>query len=478
MELGNLKGECQSRIAQVTAFSPRLEQLSAEAGSMGALPSLKDNMVVVSAHHASTLQKLQSREKEVNEALANLEATQLVQSVVEGLEARLATLRNGMVDMPTTQEAVERAQVLCLDIEQTQQASDPAELQKWSQLSSRAREELGTLQCILGSMKDNQVRLEQVERWLDAVQELLSRDATGMGDTESLREELNRCKEHVNEMEQVEGSLKQMGENVNSVQAAALPGLARWGQDKLDECQARWTSLSKQLLSHQERVAESQEKHVNLRKDLAEMQEWMAQVDEEFLMRDFEYKSPEELEASLEEMKRAKEDVVQKEVKVKILKDSINLLVSRTSPTGGGSRQELTSELEGVLANYHKLCDRLKSKCHTLEEVWSCWMELLQYLDMEQSWLNTLEEKLQATENLPESTEAVNEALESLEGVLRHAVNRQISLEQQLQTLRENEQVLQALQESLSQLDHTLTSYLTDRIDAFQLPQEAQVQRT
>lgn len=39
-----------------------------------------------------------------------------------------------------------------------------------------------------------QVRLEQVERWLDAVQELLSRDATGMGDTESLREELNQCK--------------------------------------------------------------------------------------------------------------------------------------------------------------------------------------------------------------------------------------------------------------------------------------------
>lgn len=62
--------------------------------------------------------------------------------------------------------------------------------------------------------------------------------------------------------------------------------------------------------------------------------------------------------------------------------------------------------------------------------------------------------------------------------VLVQAVNRQISLEQQLQTLRENEQALQALQESLSQLDHTLTSYLTDRIDAFQLPQEAQVQRT
>lgn len=147
-------------------------------------------------------------------------------------------------------------------------------------------------------------------------------------------------------MESVEGSLKQMGENVSSVQVAAVPGLAKWGQNKLDECQGRWDTLSKQvrgnlcvctvlcpatqkkhgllfcaysmlhvcftskpdvislqLLSHQERVAESRERQVNLRKDLAEMQEWMTQVDEEFLMRDFEYKSPEELEASLEEMK-------------------------------------------------------------------------------------------------------------------------------------------------------------------------------
>lgn len=62
--------------------------------------------------------------------------------------------------------------------------------------------------------------------------------------------------------------------------------------------------------------------------------------------------------------------MLQKEVKVKILKDSIHLLVSRTSPPGGGSGQELMSELEGVLANYHKLCDRFKSKCHTLEVMW------------------------------------------------------------------------------------------------------------
>ncbi|XP_068198088.1 utrophin isoform X3 [Antennarius striatus] len=515
-ELRGLTGECQARLVQVAALNQQLEHLSAEAGSLGAVPSLKDHIVVVSAHHASTLQQLQNRQQEVNKALASLEAKRLVPSPVEGLEARLATLREGMVDIPSAETAVERAQSLCLEIEQTQQAPDPQELQRWSQLSSKAREELGTLQCILGSMKDNQVHLVEVERWLDAVEEMLSHDASGMNDGENLQEELNQCKEYVNEMESVEGSLKQMGENVSAIQKTAVPGLVKCGQDSLDKCLDRWNSLSKQLLIHQEHVAETQERQINLKKDLAEMQEWMTQVDEEFLMRDFEYKSPEELEASLEEMKRAKEDVLQKEVKVKILKDSIHVLMSRTSPPAGGGRQELTSELEVVLANYHKLCDRFKSKCHTLEEVWSCWMELLQYLEMEQSWLNTLEEKVRATDNLPESTETVNEALESLESVLRHpgdnrtqirelgqtlidggildeliseklevfnsrheqlnhqAVNRQISLEQQLQTLKENEEALQTLQESLSQLDHTLTSYLTDRIDAFQLPQESQ----
>lgn len=48
-------------------------------------------------------------------------------------------------------------------------------------------------------------------------------------------------------MESVEGSLKQIGENVSSVQAAAVPGLAKWEQDKLVECRSKWDELSKQV---------------------------------------------------------------------------------------------------------------------------------------------------------------------------------------------------------------------------------------
>lgn len=54
-------------------------------------------------------------------------------------------------------------------------------------------------------------------------------------------------KEYVSEMESVESSLKQMGENVSAVQATAVPGLASWGQDKLKKCQDRWDLLSKKV---------------------------------------------------------------------------------------------------------------------------------------------------------------------------------------------------------------------------------------
>lgn len=34
----------------------------------------------------------------------------------------------------------------------------------------------------------------EVERWLDAVQEMLSNDATGLGKRDNLQEELTNCK--------------------------------------------------------------------------------------------------------------------------------------------------------------------------------------------------------------------------------------------------------------------------------------------
>ncbi|RMC12816.1 hypothetical protein DUI87_10341 [Hirundo rustica rustica] len=359
-----------------------------------------------------------------------------------------------------------------------------------------------------GVLTDSKV----VQKWMDGVKEFLMTEKAVQGDTEGLQRQLDQCTMFINEMETIEPSLKEMKDVEAALRAQPAVGINTWTKSKLVDCQAQWEKLSKQIISQKNRLSESQEKAVNLKKDLAEMQEWMTQAEEEYLEKDFEYKSPEELENAVEEMKRAKEDVLQKEVRVKILKDNIKMLASKVPSSG----QDLATELNVVLENYQLLCNRIRGKCHTLEEVWSCWIELLQYLDLETAWLNNLEERVKMTGNLPDKLDAVNDALESLESVLRHpadnrtqirelgqtlidggilddiisekleafnaryeelshlAVSRQIALEQQLQTMRETDHMLQVLQESLGDLDRQLTSYLTDRIDAFQMPQEAQ----
>uniref|UniRef100_A0A8C5WLA7 Utrophin n=1 Tax=Leptobrachium leishanense TaxID=445787 RepID=A0A8C5WLA7_9ANUR len=316
----------------------------------------------------------------------------------------------------------------------------------------------------------------------------------------------------VNYMEAAEASVKKLSEVEIALRRYPDTMINTWVQPRLNDQQEQWDKLNKQVIHQMNRLSEAQERAVNLKKDLVEMREWMVQAEEEYLEKDFEYRSPDELENAVEEMKRAKEDVLQKEVRVKILKDNIKTLAAKG--TNGG--QDLTTELKEVLDNYQLLCNRIRGKCHTLEEVWSCWIELLQYLKLETVWLETLEEKIQNTLTLPDKAGSVNEALESLESVLRHpadnrtqirelgqtlidggilddiiseklevfnaryeelshvAESRQIALEQHLQTLRESEHMLQALQESLEELDKQLTTYLTDRVDALRMPQEAQ----
>ncbi|POI32729.1 hypothetical protein CIB84_003519, partial [Bambusicola thoracicus] len=382
----------------------------------------------------------------------------------------------------------------------------------WDKLRLKTSKDVKLLEEITSKLRLFETNSKIVQKWMDGVKGFLLTEKAAQGDTEELQRQLDQCTIFVNEMEKTEPSLKEMKELESALRSQSIAGINTWAKSRLVDCQTQWEKLSKQIISQKNRLSESQEKAVNLKKDLAEMQEWMTQAEEEYLEKDFEYKSPEELENAVEEMKRAKEDVLQKEVRVKILKDNIKMLATKV-PSGG---QELATELNVVLENYQLLCNRIRGKCHTLEEVWSCWIELLQYLDLETAWLNTLEERVQMTENLSDKLDVVNDALESLESVLRHpadnrtqirelgqtlidggilddiisekleafnahyeelshlAVSRQITLEQQLQTLRETDHMLQVLQENLAELDRQLTSYLTDRVDAFQMPQEAQ----
>lgn len=51
-------------------------------------------------------------------------------------------------------------------------------------------------------------------------------------------------------------------------------------------------------------------------------------------------------------------------------------------------------------------------------------------------------------------------------------------LEQSIQSAQEIEKSLHLIQDSLSSIDHQLAVYIADKVDAAQMPQEAQASRT
>uniref|UniRef100_A0A8C4JEE9 Utrophin n=1 Tax=Dromaius novaehollandiae TaxID=8790 RepID=A0A8C4JEE9_DRONO len=542
-----LKDFCQQELTHLVSLSPRLEHLKATCKVLTSQPVppnfIQGSLNVFLDRFKLTSQKLEERHQQLKKetdcqpSQDYLDSLKRLKDMLSELECKQQSLMSGVNDPSEVEKALQQAKTVCETLEaqkpridklaeetkalEKQATSDITKVYKqefrhvqghWDKLKLKITKEVQLLEEITSKFRIFEADSKVIQKWMDGVKDFLMTEKAVQGDSEGLQRQLDQCTKFVNEMEKIELSLKEMKEVESALRSQPIAGVNTWAKSRLVDCQSQWEKLSKQIVSQKNRLSESQEKAVNLKKDLAEMQEWMTQAEEDYLEKDFEYKSPEELENAVEEMKRAKEDVLQKEVRVKILKDNIKMLASKV-PSGG---QDLTTELNVVLENYQLLCNRIRGKCHTLEEVWSCWIELLHYLDLETAWLNTLEERVQMTENLSDKLDAVNDALESLESVLRHpadnrtqirelgqtlidggilddiisekleafnaryeelshlAVSRQIALEQQLQTVRETDHMLQVLQENLAELDRQLTSYLTDRVDAFQMPQEAQ----
>ncbi|XP_075452708.1 utrophin isoform X3 [Ascaphus truei] len=547
LPLQTLKETSQQRLAKLSDMYSRVEGLKKSALSLSSQPKAPSfikvslNSFTDRYHRAKNQgeQQVQQFQKALERQPSQdyLDTRKVLQETLVESQHRLQSPLTGLCDPMAVEKALQQAKNLLQTLDdqkpnidklssgtkslEKRAAEDMAKIymkecrdieEQWSTLKSSHADQVSILEDISSKLRAFEADSKAVQKWVDDAKDFVLNQHTSLDDSEGLQRQLDKCMALVNEMEAVESSLKQMKDVDVALRSQPDTMISTWVQPRLADQQAQWERLSKQVIHQMNRLSESQEKALNLKKDLAEMQEWMTQAEEEYLEKDFEYKTPEELESAVEEMRRAKEDVLQKEVRVKILKDNIKTLAAK-GPAGG---QDLTPELNEVLANYQLLCNRIRGKCHTLEEVWSCWIELLHYLNLETAWLNTLEERVQTSANLPDKADSASEALESLESVLRHpadnrtqirelgqtlidggilddiiseklevfnaryeelshlAVNRQISLEQHLQSLRENDHMLQVVQDSLEELDKQLTTYLTDRVDAVRMPQEAQ----
>ncbi|XP_064906040.1 dystrophin isoform X17 [Columba livia] len=540
--------KCKDEIIRMSTLQPQIERLKAQSQVLKEKEQgpvfLDADLAAFTSHFKQILADMNAREKQlqtifdslpperyretmttilvwIQQSETKLSMPQVAVAEYEIMEQRLKELKalqsslqeqqKGLNYLSTTVEDMSRKAPA--EVSQKYRSEIEVIVGRWKKLSAQLVEHCQKLEERMTKLQRFQNDTKTLKKWMAEVDVFLKEEWPALGDSEALEKQLDQCTALVNDIQTIQPSLNSVNEVGKKIKSEAEPEFASRIETELKELNVQWEHICQQAYAKKAALKGGLDKTVSLRKDLSEMHEWITQAEEEYLERDFEYKTPDELQKAVEELKRAKEEAMQKEVKVKLITESVNNFIAKAPPA---AHEALKKELDVLITSYQRLCSRLNGKCKTLEEVWACWRELLSYLDAENKWLNEIELKLKATENIQGGAEEISESLDSLERLMRHpednrnqirelaqtltdggildelineklekfntrweelqqeAVRRQKTLEQSIQSAQETDKTLRLIQESLSAIDKQLTAYIADRVDAAQVPQEAQ----
>ncbi|XP_068124423.1 dystrophin isoform X5 [Hyperolius riggenbachi] len=540
--------KCKDEVARLLALKPEIASLQVQGTKLKENEQgpmfLDADVAAFLNHYNQVLSNLQSREKQLQNILDSLPPAQykekmstillwiqqsetklaipqvtvteceIMEQRLRELKALQSSLQDHQDDMnyliKTAEELSSKAPA---DVKQKYWAEVDQVQNRWKSLSNQLAGQCQKSEDLLNKHRQFQNDIKTLNKWMAEVNVFLNEEWPALGDSEALEKQLEQCSALVNDIQTIQPSVTSVNEVGETLTSKAEPNYLPKLQSELKNLNEQWDHICKQAHAKKAALKGGLEKTVSLRKDLSEMQEWIAQAEEEYSERDFEYKTPEELQKALEELKRAREEAAQKKDKVKILTSSVSNFIATAPPN---AQEPLKKELDVLVNNYERLCNRLNGKCETLEEVWKCWQELLFYLEAENRWLDEVEVKLKATEGVKGSPEEISQTMKSIEKIMKHpednhnqikelaqtltdggvmdelinekletfnsrweevhqeAVRRQKVLEQSIQSAQETDKAIRLIQESLGAIDRQLTAYISDRIDAAQVPQEAQ----
>ncbi|XP_063098872.1 dystrophin isoform X13 [Cavia porcellus] len=539
---------CKDEVKRMSALQSQIERLKIQSIALkeeGKGPMFLDaDFVAFTNHFNQVFADMQAKEKELQTICDSLppvhyqETMSTIRTWIQQSETKLSIPQLSVTEYEIMEQRLGELQALQSSLQEQQTGLNylsttvkemskkaPSEIsrkyqsefeeidERWKKVSSQLLEHCQKLDEQMNKLRKIQNHIKTLKKWMAEVDVFLKEEWPALGDSEILKKQLKQCRLLVNDIQTIQPSLNSVNEGGQKIKSEAEPEFASRLDTELKELNAQWENMCRQVYARKEALKGGLDKTVSLQKDLSEMHEWMTQAEEEYLERDFEYKTPDELQSAVEEMKRAKEEAQQKETKVQLLTETVNSVIAQAPPA---AQEALKKELDTLTTNYQWLCTRLNGKCKTLEEVWACWHELLSYLEKANKWLNEVELKLKTTESIPGGAEEISEVLESLENLMRHsednpnqirilaqtltdggvmdelineeletfnsrwrelheeAVRRQKLLEQSIQSAQEIEKSLHLIQESLESIDKQLATYIADKVDAAQMPQEAQ----
>uniref|UniRef100_A0A8C5Z6W9 Dystrophin n=1 Tax=Marmota marmota marmota TaxID=9994 RepID=A0A8C5Z6W9_MARMA len=494
---------CKDEVNRLSALQPQIERLKIQSIALkekGQGPMFLDaDFVAFTNHFNQVFADVQAREKELQTIFDTLppmryqETMSTIRTWIQQSENKLAIPQLSVTEYEIMEQRLGELQALQSSLQEQQSGLNylsttvkeiskkaPSEISqkyqsefeeiegRWKKLSSQLVEHCQKLEEQMNKLRKIQNHIKTLKKWMAEVDVFLKEEWPALGDSEILKKQLKQCRLLVNDIQTIQPSLNSVNEGGQKIKNEAEPEFASRLETELKELNTQWDYMCRQVYARKEALKGGLDKTVSLQKDLSEMHEWMTQAEEEYLERDFEYKTPDELQRAVEEMKRAKEEAQQKEMKVKLLTETVNSVIAQAPPA---AQEALKKELDTLTTNYQWLCTRLNGKCKTLESL----ENLMQHSEDNPNQIRILAQTLTDGGVMDE---LINEELETFNSRWRElheeAVRRQKLLEQSIQSAQEIEKSLHLIQESLAFIDKQLEAYIADKVDAAQMPQEAQ----
>ncbi|KAL6041791.1 hypothetical protein STEG23_012296 [Scotinomys teguina] len=444
---------CKDEVNRLSGLQPQIEQLKIQSISLkekGQGPLFLDaDFVAFKNHFNYIFAGVQAREKELQTIFDTLppmryqETMSTIRTWIQQSENKLSIPHLSVTEFEIMEQRLGKLQALQSSLKEQESGFNylsttvkemskkaPSDISqkyqlefeevegRWKKLSTQLMEHCQKLEEHMNKLRKIQNHIKTLKKWMAEVDVFLKEEWPALGDSEILKKQLKQCRLLVSDIQTIQPSLNSVNEGGQKIKSEAEQEFASRLETELRELNIQWDHMCRQVYSRKEALKAGLDKTVSLQKDLSEMHEWMTQAEEEYLERDFEYKTPDELQTAVEEMKRAKEEALQKETKVKLLTETVNSVIAQAPPA---AQEALKKELETLTTNYQWLCTRLNGKCKTLEEVWACWHELLSYLEKANKLLNELESKLKSSERVPAGSEEITEVLQSLENLMQHS---------------------------------------------------------
>ncbi|KAK7893274.1 hypothetical protein WMY93_022426 [Mugilogobius chulae] len=394
--------QCDEEISRLSSLQPQVELLETrlkelkEEKEAEEDPSFLDaDISAFKEHYEKVLEDLRARERQLQLVLESLPPARYKETIaallawLQQCEAKLAVPSTAVTEYPIMEQRLQDIQALQVSVEEHQgeidyltaavepvfQKAPPDICQKyraeldgilarWRRLGTTLTDSAQRLQELMAKLMQFENDVKTLKKWMADVDVFLNEEWPALGDSEALEKQLEQCTALVNDIHTIQPSVNGINEVGLYLKKEAEPPFAIHIQKELDSLNAQWEMVCKQAYAKKSALKGGLDKTMALRKEMQEMQEWINQAEEDYLERDFTYKTPEELRKAVEELKKGQEEVHSKEIKVKLLTDSVNSFIAKAPPT---AHDALRSELDVLVANYQRLCSRLDGKCKTLE---------------------------------------------------------------------------------------------------------------